>query len=122
MNVYKISAVTLLINDMQRSCRFYSRIPGFNLIYGGSDDEPFTTFEIGNNSNIYLNLEQHKHTNIQERGAKTDQHVMHQRIRVCPSLCQQQIAVSDRQSLRRRKSLDAVNPVVANTPQQLQTE
>ncbi len=72
MNVYKISAVTLLINDMQRSCRFYSRIPGFNLIYGGSDDEPFTTFEIGNNSNIYLNLEQHKHTNIQERGSKND--------------------------------------------------
>jgi catechol 2,3-dioxygenase-like lactoylglutathione lyase family enzyme len=72
MNVYKISAVTLLINDMHRSCNFYSRIPGFKLIYGGSHDEPFTTYEIGENSNVYLNLEQYKLTNIQNRYVKND--------------------------------------------------
>jgi len=72
MNVYKISAVTLLIKDMHRSCNFYSRIPGFKLIYGGSQDEPFTTYEIGKNSNLYLNLEQYKRTNIQDRYVKND--------------------------------------------------
>ena len=72
MNVYKISAVTLLIKDMHRSCNFYSRIPGFKLIYGGSHDEPFTSYEIGKNSNVYLNLEQYKLTSIQNRYVKYD--------------------------------------------------
>ena len=72
MDVYKISAVTLLIKDMHRSCNFYSRIPGFKLIYGGSHDEPFTTYEIGKNSNVYLNLEQYKPANIQDRYVKND--------------------------------------------------
>ena len=72
MNVYKISAVTLLVKDMQRSCNFYSKIPGFKLVYGGSHDEPFTTYEIGKNSNVYLNLEQYKLTNIQDRYVKND--------------------------------------------------
>jgi len=45
--VYKISAVTLSIRNMQRSCKFYSRIPGFRVIYGGSKNDWFTTFEIG---------------------------------------------------------------------------
>jgi catechol 2,3-dioxygenase-like lactoylglutathione lyase family enzyme len=45
--VYKISAITLLIKDMERSCKFYSRIPGFKAIYGGSKNDSFTTFEIG---------------------------------------------------------------------------
>ncbi len=30
---------------MERSCRFYSQIPGFKLVYGGSSDDRFTTFE-----------------------------------------------------------------------------
>ena len=72
MSVYKISAVTLLIKDMYRSCNFYSRIPGFKLIYGGSNDEPFTTYEIGKDSHVYLNLEQYKLTDIQDRSAKND--------------------------------------------------
>jgi catechol 2,3-dioxygenase-like lactoylglutathione lyase family enzyme len=55
MNVYKISAVTILIKDMKRSCNFYSKIPGFELIYGGSPYDPFTTYEIG--TSVYLNLE-----------------------------------------------------------------
>jgi catechol 2,3-dioxygenase-like lactoylglutathione lyase family enzyme len=45
--VYKISAVTLSISNMERSCKFYSRIPGFKIVYGGSTNDSFTTFEIG---------------------------------------------------------------------------
>jgi catechol 2,3-dioxygenase-like lactoylglutathione lyase family enzyme len=70
MNVYKISAVTLLIKDMSRSCMFYSKIPGFKLIYGGSPSDLFTSYEIGNSS-VYLNLELFKMmTNNQEREAR----------------------------------------------------
>ena len=44
---------------MNRSCRFYSQIPGFSLVYGGSFNDIFSTYEIGesNDSKIYLNLE-----------------------------------------------------------------
>lgn len=55
--VNKISAVTLLIKDMGRSCNFYSKIPGFKLTYGGSHHDCFTTYEIGENTSFYLNLE-----------------------------------------------------------------
>jgi catechol 2,3-dioxygenase-like lactoylglutathione lyase family enzyme len=55
MKVYRISAVTLKIRDMRKSCSFYSRIPGFKLVYGGAA-KPFTTFEVGGNK-MYLNLE-----------------------------------------------------------------
>jgi catechol 2,3-dioxygenase-like lactoylglutathione lyase family enzyme len=55
MKVYRISAVTLKIKDMGKSCNFYSRIPGFELVYGGVTD-PFTTFEI-EGSKMCLNLE-----------------------------------------------------------------
>jgi catechol 2,3-dioxygenase-like lactoylglutathione lyase family enzyme len=59
MKIYKISAVTLIIDNMERSCRFYSQIPGFKLVYGGSSDDRFTIFEIGeeNATKICLNLE-----------------------------------------------------------------
>ena len=65
MKVNKISAITLRIKEMDRSCRFYSQIPGFRLIYGGSFNDIFSTFEIGesNNSKIYLNLELIRPTN-----------------------------------------------------------
>ena len=56
MKVHKISAITLVINDMNRSCKFYSKIPGFKLIYGGSPSALFTSYEIGNSTH-YLNLE-----------------------------------------------------------------
>jgi catechol 2,3-dioxygenase-like lactoylglutathione lyase family enzyme len=55
MKVYRISAVTLKIKDMGKSYSFYSRIPGFKLVYGGATD-PFTTFEV-EGSKMYLNLE-----------------------------------------------------------------
>ena len=58
VDVYSISAITLIIKNMNRSCKFYSNIPGFKLVYGGSPDDPFTTFQIGKDKRlIYLNLE-----------------------------------------------------------------
>jgi catechol 2,3-dioxygenase-like lactoylglutathione lyase family enzyme len=65
--VYKISAVTLLIRDMKRSCNFYSKIPGLKKVYGGSEDS-FTSYEIGENSSVYLNLELSKLSNNYEHG------------------------------------------------------
>ena len=56
--VYRISAVTLLIKNMKTSCSFYSQIPGFKLVYGGSSNDTFTTFGIGEQiPKDYLNLE-----------------------------------------------------------------
>ena len=56
--VTRISAVTLVIENMERSCCFYTQIPGFRLIYGGTSDDPFTTYQIGKHNNItFLNLE-----------------------------------------------------------------
>ena len=56
--VYRISAVTLIIKNMERSCNFYSQIPGFRLVYGGSPIDSFTTYQIGkDNPPLYLNLE-----------------------------------------------------------------
>ena len=58
MKIYKISAVTLIIENMKKSCSFYSQIPGFKLVYGGSSDDGFTTFQIGEHvQKMYLNLE-----------------------------------------------------------------
>jgi catechol 2,3-dioxygenase-like lactoylglutathione lyase family enzyme len=59
MKVYRISAITLRVKDMEKSCTLYSKIPGFNLTYGGKPYDRFTTFEIGKGSKtaIYLNLE-----------------------------------------------------------------
>ena len=56
--VNRISAVTLLIHNMEKSCNFYSQIPGFRLVYGGSSKDIFTTFEIGEEvPRTCLNLE-----------------------------------------------------------------
>jgi catechol 2,3-dioxygenase-like lactoylglutathione lyase family enzyme len=59
MKVYQISAITLKVRDMEKSCSLYSKIPGFRLTYGGKPSDRFTTFEIGKRSNAttYLNLE-----------------------------------------------------------------
>jgi catechol 2,3-dioxygenase-like lactoylglutathione lyase family enzyme len=68
MKVHEISAITLRIKEMERSCHFYSQIPGFRLIYGGSINDNFSTYEIGelNSSKIYLNLELIRQTNSQD--------------------------------------------------------
>jgi catechol 2,3-dioxygenase-like lactoylglutathione lyase family enzyme len=57
VKVYKISAITLSIKNMEKSCKFYSGIPGFKITYGGSNDDTFTTFKIGEDITMYLNLE-----------------------------------------------------------------
>jgi catechol 2,3-dioxygenase-like lactoylglutathione lyase family enzyme len=57
VKVYKISAITLSIKNMEKSCKFYSRIPGFKVVYGGSNDDTFTTFKIDEDITMYLNLE-----------------------------------------------------------------
>jgi catechol 2,3-dioxygenase-like lactoylglutathione lyase family enzyme len=57
VKVYKISAITLSVKDMAKSCKFYSGIPGFKIVYGGSNDDTFTTFKIGEDITMYLNLE-----------------------------------------------------------------
>jgi catechol 2,3-dioxygenase-like lactoylglutathione lyase family enzyme len=59
MKVYRISAITLKVKDMEKSSSIYSKIPGFRLTYGGKPSDRFTTFEIGEGSNAttYLNLE-----------------------------------------------------------------
>ena len=56
--VNMISAVTLIIKNMNKSCSFYSNIPGFKLIFGGSTNDSFTTYQIGKYKNFtFLNLE-----------------------------------------------------------------
>jgi len=56
LKINRISAVTLFVNDMYKSCKFYSRIPGFRLVYGGPSVN-FSTFEVGEEEQMYLNLE-----------------------------------------------------------------
>jgi len=55
MKVTKISAVTLPISDMKKSVDFYSRIPNFKIVYGGSDSQ-FTSFLIDDTAKSFLNL------------------------------------------------------------------
>jgi len=55
MKVSKISAVTLLVSDMKRSVEFYSKIPNFKMVYGGSEAQ-FTSFLIDDAVKSYLNL------------------------------------------------------------------
>ena len=61
MKVYGISAITLKVKDMEKSCSLYSKVPGFRLTYGGKPSDHFTTFEIGKGNKAatttYLNLE-----------------------------------------------------------------
>ena len=64
MKVYKISAITLSIKNMEKSCKFYSRIPGFKIVYGGSNEDTFTTFKIDEDITMYLNLELRTNTSI----------------------------------------------------------
>ncbi len=56
MKVLCISAVTLLVNDMNKSYRFYSKIPGFTLTYSSKN---FITFALGEYDGklTHLNLE-----------------------------------------------------------------
>ena len=55
MKVTKISAITLRISDMKKSVEFYSKIPNFKIVYGGSDNW-FTSFLIDDVAKSYINL------------------------------------------------------------------
>jgi len=55
MKISKISAVTLPTDDMKKSVDFYSKIPNFKIVYGGSDSQ-FTSFLIDDMAKSYLNL------------------------------------------------------------------
>jgi catechol 2,3-dioxygenase-like lactoylglutathione lyase family enzyme len=58
MKVYRISAITLKVKDMEKLRSLYSKIPGLRLTYGGEPSDSFTTFEIGEGSKTtYINLE-----------------------------------------------------------------
>ena len=59
MKVSKISAVTLPISDMKKSVDFYSKVPNFKIVYGGSDSQ-FTSFLIDDTAKSYLNLKLNK--------------------------------------------------------------
>ena len=59
MKVTKISAVTLPVSDMKKSVDFYSRIPNFKIVYGGSDSQ-FTSFLIDDTEKSFLNLKLNK--------------------------------------------------------------
>jgi len=55
MKILKISAITLPTDDMKKSVDFYSKIPNFKIVYGGSN-YPFTSFLIDDVAKSYLNL------------------------------------------------------------------
>ena len=55
MKVTKISAVTLPVSSMKKSVEFYSKIPNFKMVYGGSDSQ-FTSFLIDDTAKSYLNM------------------------------------------------------------------
>ena len=58
VNLQRISAVTLSITNMEQTCKFYSKVPGFNLVYGGSSYDIFSTFQIGYTlPMVYVNFE-----------------------------------------------------------------
>jgi catechol 2,3-dioxygenase-like lactoylglutathione lyase family enzyme len=74
MKVYRISAITLKVKDMEKSCSLYSKIPGFRLTYGGKPSDRFTTFEIGKESKAttYLNLELIEEEEEKEKDSSSD--------------------------------------------------
>jgi catechol 2,3-dioxygenase-like lactoylglutathione lyase family enzyme len=75
---YRISAVTLLIKNMEKSSNFYSQIPGFKLVYGGSSKDTFTTFEIGEEvPRMCLNLELVTDSNSEHGGKHFGRIIFH---------------------------------------------
>ena len=67
MKVSKISAATLPISDMKNSVDFYSKIPNFKIVYGGSDSQ-FTSYLIDDVAKSYLNLKLNHETHLPNFG------------------------------------------------------
>lgn len=71
VKVYRISAITFKVRDMEKSCSFYSRLPGFKLVYGGANAQ-FTTFEITPEPRMSINLELSGNPSDKGSESKTD--------------------------------------------------
>ncbi len=56
MNVEKISAITIRVNDMARSVHFYNRLLGLKVLYGGENAYFSSPQTLGAKDTI-LNLE-----------------------------------------------------------------
>lgn len=75
IEVRMLSAVTLIIKDMRVSCSFYSKIPGFRLIFGGHRGDSFTTYQMGHSKfTTYLNLEQKKFSDTELKKLNKNTH------------------------------------------------
>ena len=57
MKVLNISAVTLHVSEMKSSVEFYNKIPGLEMLYGGSEAK-FTSYKLGK---CFFNLEESTH-------------------------------------------------------------
>jgi catechol 2,3-dioxygenase-like lactoylglutathione lyase family enzyme len=57
MKVERISAVTLKVNDMSVSVKFYRDVLGLKLIYGGENGS-FSSLRTNEEQHVILNLEQ----------------------------------------------------------------
>ena len=56
MNVEKISAITIKVNDMARSVNFYNRLLGLKVLYGG-ENAYFSSLQTIGVKDTILNLE-----------------------------------------------------------------
>ena len=56
MNVEKISAITIKVNDMAMSVHFYNRLPGLEILYGG-ENAYFSSLQTLGAKDTILNLE-----------------------------------------------------------------
>ena len=56
MKVTKISAITIFAKSMNDSCMFYSRIPKFEISYGGPDSN-VTCLKINQSPEMYVNIQ-----------------------------------------------------------------
>ncbi len=55
MNVEKISAITIRVNNMARSVRFYNRLLGLKVLYGG-ENAYFSSLQTLGAKDTILNL------------------------------------------------------------------
>ena len=56
MNVEKISAITIKVDDMARSVHFYNRLLGLKVLYGG-ENAYFSSLQTHGVKDTILNLE-----------------------------------------------------------------
>ena len=79
MKVTKISAITIFAKNMKDSCMFYSKIPKFEISYGGPDSN-FTTFKISQSPDMYLNIQSDSGKQEAEKVMSSSNWISHHRI------------------------------------------